>query len=477
MKRWLTISVIFLCLVLTGLTACNPLGTGTPPTTPQLVKVVRGDLAVTVKGNGKIQAPNDVKLTFGSAGRIDKIFVKEGDTVAKDMVLARLDTGALELARSQGQVALNQAQVAVTQAKLAQQTAQFDLDTTRDKKDTLDLALLNAQIATRTAQYNLDKAKDVYRWPEVDKAQSDVDDAKSYLEYATERYSQASGSALAVWADVVARSQANLDAKELKLKAQLLGYDTEEVAIKKMQLDSAQKSEAQAQKNLDKFAQELALKEQQLESAQESIDQAQQNVDLAQQSLSEAEKTLQKASITAPFNGTVATVDADEGDTISPSNKILHLVDPTNLEMRVEVDEIDIPDVRLDQETDLTFDALPGVTLKGKVATILPVPIETGGVVLFYVKVSFTVPPNVNVKVGMSAAAEIVTNRRSNVLLVPNRAITEDSQGKPFVRVQVNDQVQERPVVVGVNDGVQTEILSGLNEGETVVVGVRPSAT
>jgi multidrug efflux pump subunit AcrA (membrane-fusion protein) len=70
----------------------------------------------------------------------------------------------------------------------------------------------------------------------------------------------------------------------------------------------------------------------------------------------------------------------------------------------------------------------------------------------------------------MSADADIVIKERNNVLLVPSRAIKKDSQGNPMVKIMVNEQVEERPVVIGISDDFQTEIVDGLKEGETVVV-------
>jgi macrolide-specific efflux system membrane fusion protein len=69
----------------------------------------------------------------------------------------------------------------------------------------------------------------------------------------------------------------------------------------------------------------------------------------------------------------------------------------------------------------------------------------------------------------MSAEADIVVAERSNVLLVPNRAVKRDSQGNPMVKVMVDEEIEERSVVVGISDDFQTEIITGLSEGEMVV--------
>ncbi|MDH5696747.1 MAG: hypothetical protein OEZ00_09165, partial [Dehalococcoidia bacterium] len=83
------------------------------------------------------------------------------------------------------------------------------------------------------------------------------------------------------------------------------------------------------------------------------------------------------------------------------------------------------------------------------------------------------VPPDSKVRVGMSATADIIVQQRENTLLVPERAIERDSEGNPMVWVKLNGQIEERPVVIGISDGLQTEILDGLDEGEIVVVKKR----
>jgi RND family efflux transporter MFP subunit len=475
MIRWKIIGISLVLLVLAGSAACNPFGGDEEEVSQQLVEVVRGDLTITVSGSGNVKASREARLSFGSGGRVAQILVKEGDWVSQGEVLAKLDTKSLELAKTQAEVALSQAEVALSQAKLTQQTAEFELETTLDKKDSLELALLNAQIALKTAKYNLDVAKDVYRWPEVEEAQAEVDKAKSLVQYAIDGLANATTDAeRATWSNFLARAQANLDAVEAKLKAQLAGYDTEEVAIKKMEVQAAEMAVAQAQKNLDQLAEEIALKELKVEAAKLSVAQAQHSVELAQKSLEEAQRQLDEAVLTAPFAGVIAGVYVKEGDliptpTMAPK-PIIYLIDPAQMELIIELDEIDVPEVKLGQEAVISIDALPDKEFIGKITAIFPLPIEEGGVVLYNVKINFDVSEHSPVKIGMSATADIIIDKRSNVLLVPDRAIQKDSQGNPVVKVMINGQIQERQVVTGISDGLKTEILSGLREGEVVVI-------
>ena len=233
-------------------------------------------------------------------------------------------------------------------------------------------------------------------------------------------------------------------------------------------------SVAQAQNSLDKLADEIAIKELQVQVAKDSVGQARQSVALARQALNDAQKDIDEATITAPLTGVVAAVYVKEGDlipapTMAPQT-IFHIIDPTSMELIVELDEIDVPNVRLAQGAIIEIDALPDDKFEGIVTTIYPLPTTAGGVVLYNIKIKLDVPNDSGIKVGMSAEADIIIDKRSNVLLVPDRAIEEDNEGNPVVKVMVNEQIQERPVDIGISDGFQTEIVDGLNEGETAVV-------
>jgi len=307
------------------------------------------------------------------------------------------------------------------------------------------LAKLDTDALELAAEYNLDKAENPFSKKEIRDAEDDVDDAEDELDYAKKLLRQAhqdnDDEAIREWEVEVYHAQLNLAMAEDKLDDMLSAADEDEIA----------------------------LMESQVEAAKQSLDQAQESLGLTQQSLEQAQKELNKATLTAPFDGVVASVDADEGDTVSTITPTIHLIDITSLELKVEVDEIDIPDVEPGQRAIIDVDALPDLPLEGVVTFISSLAKEEAGVVVYEVTIGFDVSPDSRVKVGMSATADIVTAERSNVLLVPNRAIKQDSLGNPIVEVMVGEQIEERPVVIGISDGFDTEIVDGLNEGEVVV--------
>jgi HlyD family secretion protein len=465
-------------LALLGMTACESLGGAQDTVSEQRVEVTRGDITVSVTGSGKMETSREARLTFGSGGKLDRILVKEGDEVKAGDVLARLDISTLELAYAQSEVALTQAQTALAQAQLAQKTAEYNLSNTRDSEDTLKLALLNAQIGLDTAKDNLTNTIKSYNWDTFEKIESELNKAQAFYDYAYEGLQGKFGGETYNWELLLERAAERLEAAQADYDNFLAGHSTARIDLSKKQVEAAEMSVAQAQKNLDKLDDNIALQELQVSSAEKAVEQAQQSVDLAQESLDEAQRQLDEASIIAPFDGVIAAVMAEEGDIIpSPSmapKTIIHMINPDYLELVIEVDEIDIPQVSLGEKAVISVDALPDASFQGLVTAVYPLPQEVGGVVLYNVKIGLDVPDNSGIRVGMSASADIMIAERSNVLLVPSRAIEKDDQGNTIVKVMVGDeQAEARPVVVGLDDGLRAEIISGLSEGETVVFEVR----
>jgi HlyD family secretion protein len=467
--------VLVLSLSLMGATACGGEQGGA---SQQLVTVERGDMEISVTGSGKIEVTREARLTFGSSGEVDEILVKEGDEVKEGDVLARLDTSSLELAYAQADLAVTQAEVASTQAELARQTAEYNLKNTRDTEATLKLALLNAQIGLDQAERLLTTG---IAATDYELAKAQLDRAKSWYKYVVEDWARDTGGDVDAWHQALTRAEEQLDLAQANYDNVLSGYDSSEIAIKRKQVEAAEISVAQAQKNLDELEEDISLQELQVESATQSAEQAQQAVELAEKSLADAQRQLDQATIIAPFDGIVATVPVKEGDnipmpTMAPTT-VVYVVDPRYMELVVEVDEIDIPLLELGQEAIVTVDALTGREFEGTITAIAPIPADVGGVVLYDVRLTIPVPEGSGIKIGMSASADVLIEGRHDILMVPSRALQLNEQGQTIVKVMSGDEVEERPVTVGLDDGLRAEIVSGLQEGETVVVEIKVKTT
>ncbi len=417
-------------LLLLGSISCTSLGSGSEAA-PQLAKVVRGDVSANVSGSGNIEVAKEMKLVFGVGGRIDKINVKEGDTVTKGQVLGKLETDTLEMALSEAQMSQTKAQLALVQA---------------------EAAIPQAQLAQQLAAYNLDKSQNIYKWPALEVAQADMEIARNAVKNAQDRLAAAPAADKPQWVQIVAQAEANLIQVGNKLNAMLAGADPEEVAMKRLQLDIARESE---------------------ELARQALAPAEQAVKLTEQSLKQAQKQLDEATLTAPFAGVVVDVNAEERDTVPPpgmaAKTIIRLVDPGSMELKVRIDEIDIAGVKPGQKAIIKVDALPGLPIEGKVSYISFVPTGETGVVGYEVKISFDVPKDAGLRSGMSASADIINAESKNVLLIPDRAIRRSGQGKATVEVMINGKIESRAIVTGISDGQLTEVIDGLKEGEEVL--------
>ena len=221
-------------------------------------------------------------------------------------------------------------------------------------------------------------------------------------------------------------------------------------------LASAQGQVIQAQASLDKLT--APATDVDLSAAQASMLQAQANVDSTQ-------RNLDQATLTAPFDGVVSAVGLQVGSLASASSTAVTIVDRSKLHIEVSLSETDAAKVQVGQPVALTFDALPNVTLQGKVATIAPAATVSQNVVTYPVQVEFD-PGNTPVKVGMSATADIQIQQINNAIVVPSRAVQTSGTTKT---VTVLQGAQRTPVTVPVTTGVtsngQIEIISSGGNG------------
>jgi multidrug efflux pump subunit AcrA (membrane-fusion protein) len=167
----------------------------------------------------------------------------------------------------------------------------------------------------------------------------------------------------------------------------------------------------------------------------------------------------------------VADISITEGKEISTAalaTPAISLVDTSEIEMRGFIDEIDIAVVKVGQEANIILDALPDEEVKGEVAFISPVGTTLAGVVSYDTTITLENPVD-DLRDGMSATAEVIIERRDDVLSIPNRYIRGTLEN-PMVVVLVDGQQEQKEITLGLSDGINTEVLSGLQEGEEVIL-------
>ena len=185
--------------------------------------------------------------------------------------------------------------------------------------------------------------------------------------------------------------------------------------------------------------------------------------------LNKAKEKLQDYSIKAPFDGVVTGLSVEAGDSVSRSTVIASVITRDML-VTVSLNEVDAAKVAEGNSVTLSFDALPELSLSGKVSRIDTIGSVTQNVVSYNAEIIFD-EQLTSLKPGMSASADIAVVEKTGVLLVPNAALST-SRGKTIVRTQQ----ESRAVVTGVTDDASTEIVSGLSEGENILIETRAAA-
>jgi HlyD family secretion protein len=205
------------------------------------------------------------------------------------------------------------------------------------------------------------------------------------------------------------------------------------------------------------------------------------NIAKDEQDLANQKVNLSDYTVFAPFSGIIADVPVNVGD--SSSGTIATIISDKRI-AEISFNEVDAAKVKVGQKANMTFDAIDGLNISGVVSEIDVVGSVSQGVVTYNVKISMdTSDPRV--KPGMTVNAAIITNVAQNVLAVPSSAV-KTSNGQSYV--QVFDNLPESsttsgssgfisttlprqvPVITGLSDDSKTEIVSGLSEGQNVVI-------
>ena len=234
-----------------------------------------------------------------------------------------------------------------------------------------------------------------------------------------------------------------------------------------------------AQKNY-----ELALNKQNVAKAQVTvlkakIAQSQAVVAQDQANLKQLEEQLSYTDIVSPIDGIVLSRDVQMGDAVSSilvlgssATLVMTLGDTSEVYVKGKVDESDIGKVYLGQRARIKVESFKDKTFDGKVTKISPMGVEKDNVTTFEVRVSIQNPGG-ELKAEMTANAEIILEEHKNVLQIPEGAILYDKDKKASVEIpspKSKDGKEKLAVNIGISNGAKTEVLSGLKEGQEVVL-------
>jgi len=382
---------------------------------PKIVQVKPewGPLKESVTSTGSVASNLDVEIKCKASGQVISLPFDVSDSVKKGDLVVELDPVDEQRNVDQARVSLSASKAKLAQAQQNLAIAESDLESARKKAD------VNLEIA------------------------------------------------LAKAADERAKAGRMKQLYEQKLAGQE-EYETAETSA--LNAESAAKT-AQLQKD------DLKTTEKALELKRQDVLLAKTNVESSQINETVAEQRLQDTKVYAPIDGVVTSRAVQTGQIISSGisntgggTTILTLSDLTRLFVLASVDESDIGGVTVGQKAEITADAYPGKTFEGAVERVAPMGVSVSNVVTFEVRIEVTGENKSLLKPEMTANVVIIIQDKQNVLNIPVEGVTK-AKGKNMVTVLKPDGTSEsREVQVGINDGVNVEIVSSLTENDIVLV-------
>jgi len=182
-----------------------------------------------------------------------------------------------------------------------------------------------------------------------------------------------------------------------------------------------------------------------------------------------AERELRERTLTASIAGSVTDLDHIEGDLVSAGNPVLRIVDTSSYLASVNIDEGDSRLLELGQEVILEMDAFPGDSFFGSISRIKSTAVRDNGMIVVPVEISIR-ENRQGFRPGYSVDVEIVVSSALDTLFVPVTAIYQDEEQDFIMLVDEEYNAEPVPVETGLNDGVRVEIVSGLEEGDRVII-------
>jgi RND family efflux transporter MFP subunit len=389
---------------------------------------------------GTIEADSVVDLGFETSGQVAEVLVKTGDYVREGDVVARLDS--------------NTQQINYEQAKLALEKANNALADLLGPVDENDIKIAKANLASAQGAYS--SAANGTSDADITQAQLRYDQAKHTLEVAQQKRSVSGG----------------LQTDQYTLLDAQIGEASFNAEIARLQLEQLQTGNTG---NLTEAGARIALRQKQLDQTlagpqKSQITSAQISLQQAEAQLRDAETALNRTTLMAPIDGVVISVDIEIGQPVITGKAVIQISKMNPLGLIAQVDEEDINQIKAGMPTYVELDALPNVRVPASVKQIEIMGTDVNGVVSYDTHFALDqVEPQV--RVGMTGEAFVVLEVKQNVLSVPTNFLHIEADARVFVDVlDAKDQQTRVEVKLGLQGDDKSEVLSGVDEGDVLVV-------
>ena len=373
--------------------------------TPTPAPAVKMEAAV-ISAQGFVVPQRSSELAFRSGGRVTEILIAEGDQVKQGQALIRLQD--------------DQLQAAVAQAQAAVDLAQANLDQVQQSARAEDLAAAEAQVQAAEAQARAASAeRDRLTGGATDAAiaaaQAQLSSALVEQKVAQDAYDKVTECVTVSRGGEKTEVCPGLGTPEEQARFRVNAAN-EAVNAARKALDEATKGSGKqvqaAQANVAGAQAQIDIAQAQLDrlktgATQAQIAAAEAGVAQAEAGLQAAQAALNEATLIAPFDGTIAEIDAEAGQVVGPGAPIVSMANLSQWEIDTDdLSEVDIVNVQPEQAVTITLYALPGVKLNGKVVAITPKAQTKRGDVTYTVKITIE-NPDPKLRWGMTGQVEI----------------------------------------------------------------------
>jgi HlyD family secretion protein len=510
-KHKIISAIIFLAIILIGYFVHGKLTSTSGDTRYITAAVAKGTIIASVSGTGQVSDVNQIDLKPKISGDVVYVGVKNGDKVNTGTLILGLDAKDAEKAVRDAQTNLDSANLALKKIQIQNSDENINaglvkayddgfnavVDTFHDLNSTLAgidtmLAANNlsdnaarddsilAQNYRRSAQTDYYSAKTAFDQNSIDYKNLNNSSPKSDIENIIKKTYDTTkllGSALKSTSDFV-----DFMAKESNNSSAFSSYQTTLATYtntNNTHLAALLSAETNINNNKDSS-----------ENSSLDIQSAQLSVTQKENALQDAKDNLSDYFVRAPFAGTITNFNIKKSDSVSPSTAVGTLITTQQLAL-ISLNEVDVAKIKIGQKATLTFDAVPGLTISGAVSEIDSIGTVAQGVVTYDVKINFDTQDE-RVKPSMSVSAAIITDIKQDVLTVPNSAI-KSTNGQSYVESfggplppptdgllgSISKVAPNKiPVEVGLSNDSETEITSGINEGDEIVTRtILPSST
>ncbi len=448
-----------------------------------VAEVVAKDITKSVEVTGSLVALNDVTVGSNQAGRVISVAVHEGDQVSAGQIVATMDTADLrqQVMSAQANIEAARTREAQARAQLRQaSTAVTNSQTTAGWTDkTTQSAIASAQAALSQSEEKLAVVKAGARDQEKRQAEEQVKAAKANLDKAKadlKRY-QALYKEQAISGLQLDQAQAAADSAQANYQSAVEGLSLIREGARPEDIRAAEQAVTQSRRALERAQadrEQLSMRKGDIESARAGVDVARAGMLSAQAAVRQAAAALeitidavQKASVKSPISGYVAARLAEPGQQLGSGAAIMRIVSPKTVYLQAVLPESQYSSVRPGLTATVSVDAIPGVTIQGRVSRILPV--ASAAARSFSVRIDFAADARHRPEMFARASILIDTHRRAS--LVPKDAVIFDpvsDRNRVFVTLK-DGKAEERVVKLGYIDPSFVEVISGVQVGEKVI--------